>query len=644
MKKSKRVTRVPLMLLAFLLFIGTLSTRVSALDIVQDNVGQMSYPALYGAAESGTEVLEESVNTPELRSYLVKQFAAFESCIDVSQFRIPYTDENEQAIMEFIWYEIPEAFQVGGLGISEKENCVSAILVSYQDWCSVEEYQKMCFELQRAASVLLDGIENNEQLTDVEKALLLHDRLAVWNEYDYANYLAGTIPPESYTAYGALVKRTSVCDGYTKAYMYLLNRVGIHNIYCSSGELWHSWNIVYIDGTPYHVDVTWDDQVWDVTGRVYHENFLVSSKLFYAQNHNANDYNTSPQDSRYDNSYWRNSQTAFQLVDNALYFIDNKTATLNQRYKGTTTNLLSVEDAWKAGNGYTWAGNYSKLSSDGSNLLLSLSDAVYEFNIRDKTLNAIYHPDLSVGENFSIYGFTYADGYLICDLYKSPNFASDTKTRYQVKQAYDNQAPADEEIIPGETLVNLGGTWYYFVDGEFRNDTTLVNYYGTWYYVENGVLNWNYTSLVNYYGTWYYVENGILNWDYTGLVNYYGTWYYVENGILNWNYTGLTNYYGTWYYVENGILNWNYTGLTNYFGTWYYVENGVLNWGATTLVNYYGTWYYVENGVLNWGATTLTHYYGTWYYVENGVLNWSANLWFPYYGTPYHVVNGVVVF
>ena len=50
MKKSKRVTRVPLMLLAFLLFIGTLSTRVSALDIVQDNVGQMSYPALYGAA------------------------------------------------------------------------------------------------------------------------------------------------------------------------------------------------------------------------------------------------------------------------------------------------------------------------------------------------------------------------------------------------------------------------------------------------------------------------------------------------------------------------------------------------------------------------------------------------------------------
>ena len=149
------------------------------------------------------------------------------------------------------------------------------------------------------------------------------------------------------------------------------------------------------------------------------------------------------------------------------------------------------------------------------------------------------------------------------------------KDSYAQTYAEENDF-AFQETVPGETLVNVHGDWYYVVDGIFREETTLVNYYGTWYYVESGILNWDYTGLVNYYGTWYYVENGVLNWNATTLTNFYGTWYYVENGVLNWGYTGLTNYYGTWYYVENGVLNWNANLWFAYYGTPYHVVNGVV--------------------------------------------------------------------
>ena len=74
-------------------------------------------------------------------------------------------------------------------------------------------------------------------MSDLEKAIVLHDYLAVNCEYDYENYLANKIPDASYTAYGVLVNRTAVCQGYALAYKYLLNQTGI-DCYMVSSEQW----------------------------------------------------------------------------------------------------------------------------------------------------------------------------------------------------------------------------------------------------------------------------------------------------------------------------------------------------------------------------------------------------------------------
>ncbi len=53
---------------------------------------------------------------------------------------------------------------------------------------------------------------------------------------------------------------SSVCAGYSRAYQYILQKLGIPCYYCtgSSGED-HAWNIVKLDDGYYNVDVTWDD-------------------------------------------------------------------------------------------------------------------------------------------------------------------------------------------------------------------------------------------------------------------------------------------------------------------------------------------------------------------------------------------------
>ena len=123
------------------------------------------------------------------------------------------------------------------------------------------------------ASCVADG------MSDYEIAKALHDYLALNNEYDM-RYYSGNVPAISYTAYGALVNRTSVCAGYALAYERLMDQVGIPCEYVTGMTTngYHAWNIIRIDGEWYHVDVTWDDPTPDREGYVRYKYFLKSDK------------------------------------------------------------------------------------------------------------------------------------------------------------------------------------------------------------------------------------------------------------------------------------------------------------------------------------------------------------------------------
>ena len=102
-----------------------------------------------------------------------------------------------------------------------------------------------------------------DRMTDIEKEIVLHDYVVNNTIYDYENYKNDTIPIESYSPYGILIKGTGVSSGYTETMNLLLNMVGID---CSiiSGTAKgkpHDWNVVKLDGEYYHLDTTWDDPI-----------------------------------------------------------------------------------------------------------------------------------------------------------------------------------------------------------------------------------------------------------------------------------------------------------------------------------------------------------------------------------------------
>lgn len=270
---------------------------------------------------------------------------------------------------------------------------------------TADEYAAMNTAYKKIADSMLSDIKGNTALTDKEKLLILHDRIAVWCEYDEEGFNKYTetgninlVDKNSFTMYGTLVNRLSVCQGYSKTYQYLLNQLGIENYLCSSEKLVHVWNIVKLDGVYYHVDVTYDDPTHDVLGRADHSNFLVSTAKLKENEHNETDFDTTPSDTRYDNAFWTDSQAAFQLVRNRIFYTDG-------------SRIYEWDDDTDKNDSVLVNSNidrYTRLASDSKNIYFSGNDGnIYAFDTQLLTQNVdiVVTAPLNAGE--FLYGFRF---------------------------------------------------------------------------------------------------------------------------------------------------------------------------------------------------------------------------------------------
>lgn len=89
---------------------------------------------------------------------------------------------------------------------------------------------------------------------------------------------------EHQTGWSALVLRTTVCAGYSQAFIYLLEPLGIEALYVTGPVIFHdgspneshAWNLVQLDSNWYHVDVTWNRVSWGNRYVVVYDWFLRS--------------------------------------------------------------------------------------------------------------------------------------------------------------------------------------------------------------------------------------------------------------------------------------------------------------------------------------------------------------------------------
>lgn len=131
-------------------------------------------------------------------------------------------------------------------------------------------------ELTDAATALLKDLPTEKDLYFTE--LVLHDRLVKGCTYDTeaaADDDASDIM--AYTAYGALVEGSAVCEGYARAFQLLLNRAGIPTTVINGTAVDtnepHMWNLILLNDRHYYVDPTWNDN----QDKGYHTYFNVTS-------------------------------------------------------------------------------------------------------------------------------------------------------------------------------------------------------------------------------------------------------------------------------------------------------------------------------------------------------------------------------
>lgn len=453
--------------LAFVMILCTLFALITINASAETSYLYAPAEKLYSSPGYDISSLENITDIDEFKSYLREKLIQCPDKINISDFEIPAHQKYLDCINNMIWYEMVDMFHVNGVVGSVMSGMIFQLNVSYN--MTPSEFDVMYSACLSRASKILSGIQGNSSLSDVQKALLIHDRLAVFCEYDYANYLNGVVPHDSYTMYGALGKGVAVCQGYSEAYLYLLERVGVDSYICSSDALDHAWNIVTINGKNYHVDVTWDDPTWDKTGYVLHENFLVSNSGIYSSNHTANDYDQSATDKKYDNYFWRQSHTSFELIGNEIYYIDSVNKTLN-RYSDRSS-VYAIDETWFNTDHSYYEGSYSCLSSNGEDLFFSTTDSIYEFDVNTATAEKVCSPEIPSEGYYHIYGFTYDNGYFVCDIYNSPVFDANTKKNHHHRYFYEKQT---DESITGIEIADLPEKSVYYIGDEFSADGLVL--------------------------------------------------------------------------------------------------------------------------------------------------------------------------
>ena len=156
---------------------------------------------------------------------------------------------------EMFWLGTSFAYQSDGRG-EEEDPVIRAVrlLPSVPSQGALTEAQKT---FEKAAGSVREDIDPG--LTDRDKAALIHDYLSENVRYEEAALYDDALW-EEHSAYGALVKKSAVCDGDALAYQYLLHRLGIRCV-CIAGEsdgIAHVWNTARWDDCWHEIDVTWD--------------------------------------------------------------------------------------------------------------------------------------------------------------------------------------------------------------------------------------------------------------------------------------------------------------------------------------------------------------------------------------------------
>lgn len=251
----------------------------------------------------------------EFSDYVVGELLAFKPTIDIDRFVRPVSEGGWgwscQRVYD-LYYDVlwnnPQIFYVNKLCsikrcVDTKRGTKRYYIADYTYAIEADDFSRCRAELEAASRAALAEVEGVSD--PVEKAKILHDYIVRNCEYDTRG--KNNPRPDYRNVYDVLVRHVAVCEGYVMAYRYLLALVGIESEEVISNKMRHCWSYLHLNGHWYHVDITWDDPLFEGKKEDYvsHYYFLLSDAAIRAKKHYDWDVRGLPpaDDTTYDNDF-----------------------------------------------------------------------------------------------------------------------------------------------------------------------------------------------------------------------------------------------------------------------------------------------------------------------------------------------------
>lgn len=150
-----------------------------------------------------------------------------------------------------------------------------------------EQYSKFVFEFSYHETIAETQIVNSQVKSIISKMNLngksTYDKVKIIHDYIIKNVSYDTTC-QNYSAYSALIHKTSVCNGYALLAYKMLTYANIPCKYVTGYtstngvKQEHAWNLVKVDDKWYNMDITWDDT--DKNNEILYDYFLKGSTNF----------------------------------------------------------------------------------------------------------------------------------------------------------------------------------------------------------------------------------------------------------------------------------------------------------------------------------------------------------------------------
>lgn len=274
---------------------------------------------------------------------------------------------------------------------------------------TADEIKAMRLVYEEKLSEVVSGVPAGAD--DFEKVLYLHDYFVKNYEYD-----------ESLTirdAYTFFTQKTGVCQAYMLAFIAAAERLGVESVPVTSDAMNHAWNLVRVDGSWYHLDITWDDTglMPSLTSYAY---FLQSNAGLAAYDADKTEGNRhygwvtakDASDIRYDKAIFREAQTPMVKSGGTYYCTAADMEKNNHRrgwiYAGNDpsamTPLFDITGGyWSAGMTGYWPLCYSGVLVVDRMIYYNSGNTIYKRDLDTNKIVAQEIPSsLSPGE--SVYG------------------------------------------------------------------------------------------------------------------------------------------------------------------------------------------------------------------------------------------------